>query len=63
MGTIIGMYGCYIIAQLAYRQLCSRENNRRDRLAASGVAAAVARPAGGEDNRTDIEDLAFRYVL
>ena len=57
------MYCCYIVAQLVYRQLCSRENNRRDRLAASGVAEAMARPAGGEDNTTDIEDLAFRYVL
>ena len=57
------MYCCYIVAQLVYRQLCSRENNRRDRLAASGVAEAMARPAGGEDNTTDIENLAFRYVL
>ncbi|KAK4698629.1 MFS transporter, ACS family, allantoate permease, partial [Phenoliferia sp. Uapishka_3] len=63
MKTIIAMYVCYIVAQLAYRQLCSRENNRRDRLAAEGVAEAVARPAGAEDNSTDLEDLGFRYVL
>jgi len=46
-----------------YQELSRRENRRRDRLAAEGVEAAQARPATQEDNTTDIEDLAFRYIL
>lgn len=63
MGTIIGMYCAYIISMLAYRELCRRENNRRDRLALEGVEEAKPRPATHEDNTSDIDDLAFRYVL
>ncbi|GAA5913435.1 hypothetical protein JCM5296_003631 [Sporobolomyces johnsonii] len=63
MATIIAMYILYFLAMLAFRQLCARENNRRDRLAADGVEEAKPRLASEEDNRTDIEDLAFRYVL
>lgn len=53
----------YFVAMLAYREICRRENNRRDRLAANGCAEAVARPAEKEDNKSDIDDLAFRYIL
>jgi len=63
MGTIIGMYCAYLVSMLAYQELCRRENRRRDRLAASGVEAAQPRPAVAEDNTSDIDDLAFRYVL
>ncbi|KAG0655350.1 hypothetical protein C6P46_001047 [Rhodotorula mucilaginosa] len=63
MNTIIGMYAVYFVAMLAYREICRRENNRRDRLAANGCAEAVARPAEKEDNKSDIDDLAFRYIL
>lgn len=48
---------------LAYREICRRENRRRDVLAANGCAEAVARPAEKEDNKSDIDDLAFRYIL
>ncbi len=63
MGTIIGMYCAYLISMLAYRELCRRENCRRDRLAAEGVEAAQPKLAAKEDNTSDIDDLAFRYVL
>lgn len=63
MNTIIAMYCVFITAQIAYRQLCARENARRDRLWAEGVAEAEPGLAPKEDNRTDIEDLGFRYVL
>lgn len=53
----------YFVSMLAYREICRRENNRRDRLAANGCAEAVARPAEKEDNKSDIDDLAFRYIL
>ncbi|GAA5864731.1 hypothetical protein JCM1840_002211 [Sporobolomyces johnsonii] len=63
MATIIAWLIIYLLTMLAFRQLCARENNRRDRLAADGVEEAKPRLASEEDNRTDIEDLAFRYVL
>jgi hypothetical protein len=63
MNTIIAMYCIFITAQIAYRQLCARENARRDKLWAEGVAEAEPQLAPKEDNRTDIEDLGFRYVL
>ena len=63
MRTIAGLYGVFVIAQLTFMGLNWRENRRRDRLAASGVEKAIARPAAAEDNETDKEDLGFRYVL
>lgn len=63
MNTIIAMYCVFITAQIVYRQLCARENARRDKLWAEGVAEAEPGLAPKEDNRTDIEDLGFRYVL
>lgn len=53
----------YFVAMLAYREICRRENNRRDMLAANGCVEAEARPAEKEDNKSDIDDLAFRYIL
>lgn len=46
-----------------YQEMSRRENRRRDRLAAEGVEEARPRPATKEDNTTDIDDLAFRYIL
>ncbi|GAA5927408.1 hypothetical protein JCM10213_003462 [Rhodosporidiobolus nylandii] len=63
MGTILGMYAAYLLSQLLYQELCRRENRRRDRLAAEGVEEAKPRLAAHEDNQSDIDDLAFRYVL
>lgn len=63
MNTIIAMYCVFITAQIVYRQLCARENARRDRLWAEGLVEAEPGLASKEDNRTDIEDLGFRYVL
>ncbi|GJN88188.1 hypothetical protein Rhopal_001153-T1 [Rhodotorula paludigena] len=61
--AIIGLYVAYILSMLAYYWICRRENRRRDRLAAEGVEEAKPRPATKEDNTTDIDDLAFRYIL
>jgi hypothetical protein len=63
MNTILGMYCAYIASMLLYRELCRRENNRRDKLAAEGVEEAKPRLATHESNDTDIDDLAFRYVV
>lgn len=57
------VHSIYIVAQLLYWYLCKRENERRDRLVAEGHPDALPRPASEEDNRTDLQDLAFRYVL
>lgn len=63
MRTISALYAVFILAQLTFLGLNWRENRRRDRLAINGDQRAVPRPASGEDNETDKNDLAFRYVL
>ncbi|ORX38210.1 pantothenate transporter [Kockovaella imperatae] len=63
MRTIAGLYVVFIIAQLTFMGLNWKENRRRDKLAAGGMERAIHRPAAGEDNETDKEDLGFRYVL
>ncbi|BGP29716.1 hypothetical protein JCM10296v2_001455 [Rhodotorula toruloides] len=63
MNTIIGMYCAYLASMFLYREICRRENNRRDKLAAEGVEEAKPRLATHESNDTDIDDLAFRFVL
>nr|XP_031859695.1 uncharacterized protein CI109_004970 [Kwoniella shandongensis]KAA5526767.1 hypothetical protein CI109_004970 [Kwoniella shandongensis] len=63
MKACISLYAVYILAQAAYLVLSYYENKRRDKLAAEGDESAVPRPASDEDNRTDLEDLSFRYVL
>ena len=63
MRTISALYAVFVIAQLTFYALNRRENRRRDKLAAEGNRAAVARPAEAEDNETDKQDLGFRYVL
>ncbi|KAK8853019.1 hypothetical protein IAR55_003720 [Kwoniella newhampshirensis] len=63
MRACIGLYAVYIVAQVAYLALSYYENKRRDKLAAAGDDSAIPRPASDEDNRTDLEDLSFRYVL
>jgi hypothetical protein len=57
------MYVVYIASMAAYQELCRYENRRRDRLALEGVEAAKPRPAAIDRNMTDLDDLAFRYVL
>lgn len=59
----IAAISLYILAQMYYWYLCKRENARRDKLAADGHPDAIPQPASAEDNRTDLQDLAFRYVL
>ncbi|GAA5909887.1 hypothetical protein JCM8208_000981 [Rhodotorula glutinis] len=61
--AIIALYCIYIASMFLYQEMSRRENRRRDRLAAEGVEAAQPRPATKEDNTTDIDDLAFRYIL
>ncbi|BGP22487.1 hypothetical protein JCM10295v2_001366 [Rhodotorula toruloides] len=63
MNTIVGMYCAYFASMLLYREICRRENNRRDKLAAEGVEEAKPRLATHESNETDIDDLAFRYIV
>jgi len=63
MRTISALYVIFIFAILAFMIINWRENKRRDKLAAEGVQAAIARPAEHEDNETDKQDLGFRYVL
>ncbi|GAA6052475.1 hypothetical protein JCM3770_001130 [Rhodotorula araucariae] len=63
INAIIGIYCAYIATMLLYQEMSRRENRRRDRLAAEGYDAAKPRPATTEDNMTDIDDLAFRYIL
>ncbi|BGO89228.1 hypothetical protein NBRC10512_005939 [Rhodotorula toruloides] len=63
MNTIIGMYCAYLASMFLYREICRRENSRRDKLAAEGVEEAKPRLATHESNDTDIDDLAFRFVL
>jgi len=57
------LYCIYIASMFLYQEMSRRENRRRDRLAAEGVEEARPRPATKEDNTTDIDDLAFRYIL
>ncbi|OCF78449.1 hypothetical protein I204_00389 [Kwoniella mangroviensis CBS 8886] len=63
MRAISSMYGVYIVFMLLFMVLCKMENSRRDRLAAEGNEEAVPRPAADYDNKTDKQDLSFRYVL
>ncbi|GAA5903191.1 hypothetical protein JCM6882_006989 [Rhodosporidiobolus microsporus] len=63
MNTIIAMYCCYLASMLIYQELCRYENRRRDRLAEQGVEEAKPKLAGAEDNVSDIDDLAFRYIM
>lgn len=89
MKTCTAFYVVFMAAHILYRQLCARENKRRDRLALEGNVEAIPkfvscpspcplfsatlqsdkqwtrlhRPAAAESNITDIDDLAFRYVL
>ncbi|GAA6003453.1 hypothetical protein JCM10207_000340 [Rhodosporidiobolus poonsookiae] len=63
MITIIVMYIVFIACMLFYQELSRYENRRRDRLAAEGNEAAKPRLASSEDNISDLDDLAFRYVL
>lgn len=53
MRTIAALYGVFIIAQLLFMGMNWKENRRRDKLAAEGVAEAVARPAAAEDNESE----------
>ncbi|WWC98755.1 hypothetical protein V866_005648 [Kwoniella sp. B9012] len=63
MRAISSMYGVYIAFMLLFMVLCKMENSRRDRLAAEGNEEAVPRPAANYDNKTDKQDLSYRYVL
>ncbi|OCF41264.1 hypothetical protein I317_04922 [Kwoniella heveanensis CBS 569] len=63
MRSISGLYGAYIVTMLLFTFMCKWENARRDKLAAEGNQDAIARPATGYDNESDVKDLSFRYVL
>lgn len=63
MRSICGMYSAYILLVGFFGWLCYRENQRRDRLAAEGDESAQAKPADAFDNKSDLRDLSFRYML
>ncbi|TYJ55877.1 hypothetical protein B9479_003400 [Cryptococcus floricola] len=63
MRAIAGMYGAYIVLMLLFTYLCSRENNRRDKLAEEGMEEAQPKQAAHLDNQSDVKDLSLRYVL
>jgi len=63
MRSICGMYSAYILLVGFFAWLCYRENQRRDRLAAEGDESAQAKPADAFDNKSDLRDLSFRYML
>lgn len=63
MRSISAMYAAYMLLVLAFTIICRRENARRDRLAASGVKEAEAKPATDFDNESDLDDLSFRYLV
>lgn len=63
MRSICGMYAGYMVLVAVFAFLCFRENKRRDRLAAEGNEAAIAKSASAFDNTSDLKDLSYRYVL
>lgn len=63
MRSICGMYAGYMLLVALFAFLNLRENRRRDRMAAEGNEAAMAKPAAAFDNTSDLKDLSFRYCM
>ncbi|WWC58767.1 uncharacterized protein I303_101311 [Kwoniella dejecticola CBS 10117] len=63
MRAIVGLYVVYMVTMASFTVLCRLENRRRDSLAAAGDESAVAKPGTALDNKSDVQDLSFRYVL